>query len=47
MLEELIASAAHSTAQGFVGVSLIAVYFVLIVATALYRIKQGAHMDHH
>ena len=41
MLNELVASAMHSSAQGFVGVTLIAVYFCLIVGTALYRIRRN------
>ena len=46
MLTELIDNAMHSTSQGFVGVSLIFVYFCFIVATAFYRIKKGEHMHH-
>ena len=46
MFSHLIESAMHSTPQGFVGVSLIFVYFCVIVATAFYRIKKGDHMHH-
>ena len=46
MIMELIHNALHSTPQGFLGVSLIGVYFVVIVATAVYRIKQGDHLHH-
>jgi hypothetical protein len=46
MLNELIESAMHSSPQGFVGVSLIAIYFCVIVATAFYRIGKGDHMHH-
>jgi len=46
MLSELLHNAMHSTAAGFVGVSLIFAYFVLIVSTAFYRIGRGEHMSH-
>ena len=46
MFNELVSNAMHSTPQGFVGVSLIFVYFCVIVATAFYRIKKGDHMHH-
>ena len=46
VVDLLITNASHSTAQGFVGVALIGVYFCLIVATALYRIKKADHMHH-
>ncbi len=46
MLLELISNAMHSTPQGFVGVTLIFLYFCLIVATAFYRIRKGDHMLH-
>lgn len=46
MFEELIASAMHSTAQGFVGVTLIFLYFGLIVGTAFYRIRNAGHTEH-
>lgn len=36
MFNELVSNAMHSTPQGFVGVSLIFVYFCVIVATAFY-----------
>ena len=41
MFNELVSNAMHSTPQGFVGVSLIFVYFCVIVATAFYRIKKA------
>lgn len=43
---ELVSNALHATAQGFLGVSLIGVYFVVIVAAAVYRIRQGDHLHH-
>lgn len=46
MLSELVSNAMHSTPQGFVGVTLIFLYFCLIVSTAFYRIKKGDHMHH-
>ena len=42
MFNELVSNAMHSTPQGFVGVSLIFVYFCVIVATAFYR-KRRSH----
>lgn len=47
MLAELWSNMMHSTPQGFVGVGLIGVYFVVIVSVALYRVKKGDHLDHH
>ncbi|UZP69039.1 hypothetical protein N1030_08750 [Desulfovibrio mangrovi] len=47
MVAELFANMMHSTPQGMVGVSLIFIYFVIIVSTAFYRIKKGEHLDHH
>ena len=44
MLGELVTNALHSTPQGFVGVTLIVLYFCFIVATALWRIKKGEHL---
>lgn len=46
MLDELIASAVQSSAQGVVGVSLIVLYFILITGTAVYRIRKAEHMKH-
>lgn len=46
MLSELFTNAMHSSPQGFVGVTLIGLYFCLIVATAFFRIKKGDHMHH-
>ena len=41
---ELISNAYHSTAQGYLGVSLIFIYMAVIVGVALYRIKtSGGH----
>ncbi len=40
---ELFSNMLHSTPQGYLGVSLIFIYFVVIVATALYRIKNSDH----
>ena len=42
---ELVNNMYHSTPQGFLGVSLIFAYLVLIVAVAMMRIAQNA--DHH
>lgn len=46
MIMELICTASQSTPQAFLGVSLIGVYFVVIVAAAIYRIQQGDHLRH-
>lgn len=47
MISELIENAMHSSPQGFVGVSLIGIYFCVIVATAFYRISKGDHLGGH
>ena len=41
MFNELVSNAMHSTPQGFVGVSLIFVYFCVIVATAFIVSKKA------
>ncbi len=46
MLLELITNALHSSPQAFLGVGLIFVYFCVIVATAIYRIKKAEHIEH-
>ncbi len=46
MFAELVHNAMQSTPQGFLGVSLIGIYFVVIVATAIHRIRKGEHMHH-
>ena len=46
MFSELFSNVMHSTPQGFVGVTIIFVYFAFIVATAFYRIKKADHMHH-
>lgn len=46
MFEVLFENAMHSTPQGFVGVSLIAIYFCVILSTAIYRIRKGEHLEH-
>ena len=47
MAVELFNNALHSTLQGFVGVGLISIYFVLILAVAIMRIKRAEHMGGH
>ncbi len=44
MMMELATNALHSSAQGFFGVTLIGVYFAVILATAVYRIRKGEHL---
>ncbi len=46
MITELISNAMHSTPQGFVGVSIIFIYFAVMMAAIVYRIKKGDHMSH-
>ena len=46
MILDLFCNAMKSTPQGFLGVALIGVYFVIIVAVAIYRIRQADHMRH-
>ena len=43
-LSELIGSAMHSTAQGFVGVGCIFIYFVVMLCAIVYRVKRGEHV---
>ncbi len=45
-MRELLAAIPHTSLQGRVGMSLIGVYFVVIVVTALYRIRKGDHLHH-
>ncbi|MEF2146401.1 MAG: hypothetical protein V3573_13230 [Desulfovibrionaceae bacterium] len=47
MIGELLSGMAHSSTQGFVGVSLIFVYLAWIVAIAMIRIKETKQADHH
>ena len=46
MFSHIVESAMHSTPQGFVGVGLIFVYFVIMMCAIVYRIKKGDHMQH-
>lgn len=46
MINLLMENVMHSTPQAFVGVSLIGIYFCVIVATAFYRISKGEHLEH-
>ena len=46
MFSHLIESAMHSTPQGFVGVGLIFVYFVIMMCAIVYRIRKGDQMQH-
>ncbi len=41
---ELITSAMHSTPQGFVGVGCIFIYFAVMIAAIIYRVKRGEHV---
>ncbi len=46
MFNDLISNILDSTLQGVIGVMLIFIYFFVIIAVSLYRIKKGEHMDH-
>ena len=39
-------SVIHATPQGYVGVSIIFIYFTVMLAAIAYRIKKGDHMHH-
>jgi hypothetical protein len=43
---ELIQNMGHSSPQGFVGVSLIFIYFAVMMWAIVFRIKKGDHMSH-
>ncbi|WP_169725777.1 hypothetical protein [Maridesulfovibrio bastinii] len=47
MISELLTGMGHSSTAGFVGVSLIGIYFVWMICMALYRIQQGKNEGHH
>ncbi len=50
MIAELISGMAHSTTQGFVGVTLIFVYMAWIIAIGLIRVNEAMEEDkagHH
>lgn len=46
-ISELISGMMSATPQGFVGVGLIFIYFVIILASAAMRIRRGEHLSHH
>ncbi len=46
VLGELIHNAMQSTMQGFVGVGLIFIYFVIMMWAIVMRIKKGDHVHH-
>ena len=43
-MAELITSALHSTPQGFVGVGCIFIYFAVMIAAIIYRVRRGEHV---
>jgi putative effector of murein hydrolase LrgA (UPF0299 family) len=47
MIGELVTNMLHSTVPGFIGVTVIFVYLAAIVWAAMYRIKEGGHLEHH
>ncbi len=44
LIGELVTSAMHSTPQGFVGVGCIFIYFAVMIAAIIYRVKRGEHV---
>lgn len=46
-ISELVTEMMHSTPQGFVGVSLIFIYFAIMMAAVAMRIRRGDHVAHH
>lgn len=46
-LHTLVHTAMQSTPQGFLGVGLIFFYMCVIVGTAVYRICENLHDEHH
>lgn len=46
-ISELVSNMTQSTPQGFVGVSLIFIYFAIMMAAVVYRIRRGDHVAHH
>ena len=46
MLSELFHSAMHSSAQGFVGVGIIWIYFIAMLCAIVYRVVKGDHVHH-
>ena len=45
-ISELVSSMLSSTPQGYVGVSLIFIYFAIMMGAVALRIKRGDHMGH-
>ncbi len=45
-MSELIHNAMQSSAQGFVGVGVIVIYFIVMICAIAYRIKKGEHLHH-
>ena len=43
-LTQLFSSAMHSSAQGFVGVGCIWVYFIVMICAIVYRVRRGEHV---
>jgi hypothetical protein len=44
---ELLTNMSHSTTEGMFGVGAIFIYFIVIVAVSIYRIKEGQKEGHH
>jgi len=47
MFGRLMDSIMHASLQGWVGVSLIFIYFAIMISLIAYRIKKGDHVNHH
>lgn len=44
MFGTLISDVMHSTPQGFVGVGCIFIYFIVMIAAIIYRVRRGEHV---
>ncbi|WP_203529558.1 hypothetical protein [Pseudodesulfovibrio sp. JC047] len=47
MIGELLSGMSHSTGPGFVGVSLIFIYFAWILTIGIIRVRETMNEDHH
>lgn len=45
-IAELVDGMMHSTPQGFVGVGLIFIYFIIMMSAVVMRIRRGDHVHH-
>lgn len=47
IISELVHTALATSERAYIGVSLIFIYFTIIVGTAVYRIGQNLKDEHH